>query len=1313
MIVFGSPGGEDASAHAARGDDTADPGGGEDASADAVGGGSRAFTDEQQSAIAARTGSQLLSANAGSGKTAVMVERFVEGVLRDGIPVNAILALTFTEKAAGELRERLRRRLIELGEGERALETDGAWVGTIHGFCARVLRAEPLAAGLDPRFTVLDEATAQRVAAQAWETALESWAAAHGDPALALAGAYGAGLEPLIRDTHAALRSAGQTAPRLPQPPPAGGRPDCGALSRARTLAAEALAGARAGARVDRARAVLTGCDDLLRDMGPDDPVPTPGALEAARLAGGTGVLGGSECAAYRDAFERYAQACADFHARPALALLDDLLGRFNGAYAAGKRRRGSVDFADLELFTRDLFSGAPGRRVRWSERFALLMVDEFQDTNRIQLDILEALERDNLFAVGDELQSIYGFRHADVTIFRERRAVLPARSIRRLTANFRSRQPVLDVLNGVFAPVFGERFTPLRAGRRDGRELEPAVELLLTHARGWEEHEAELGLTEVADQPWRRAEARRLAERLAIELDSGRRPGEIVVLVRSTASLRLFEQALEERGVPTYVLGGRGYWSHEQVRDGLAYLSALANPLDELALLGALSSPFCGAGSDALITLAEAGRRGGQSLWSALQSAREGTGFEHLDPVEADRLTAFAGWLESERERAERESPEVLLERAVLATGYDLTVLARTGGDRRMANFRKLMRLAREYDAAEGRDLRGFIAYAAGQDLSEAREGEAPLEAEDLDAVRLMTIHRAKGLEFPVVAVADLGRQGGSGRSPLLVSRDGRVGLRLATLGAGGRVDALDYRALADEQAAAEDEEERRLFYVAMTRAEERLILSGGVDFDKLPAARVGGAPIAWLLPALLDRPAEVLADSRAGEPGALLVGRRWDGRRVETCVMVNRPEAAVLPPAYAVPEPAPRVSDGELEETGGFVPHGARRLEHRGDRQAREGSRPPESARLLARAPSARPGDRGRRPRERRSAPVRLSYTALQDYARCPYRFYLQRRLHLPAEAPGTGLAGEQLELAPEPPAVSPRVRGVVAHRLLEEIDFAAPTAPSPARVAQLLGEEGASAHGAADVDDLRAMVTRFGASNLCARLARAVSVRREAAFAFTARPGGEPLLSGALDVHASEADGRVLVVDYKSDRLGDRVPTTVVEAEYAIQRAVYALAALSAGAAAVDVAYCFLEDPEDVAVFSYTSADVAALSDAILAASAGVLEESWPVARSPHRALCGDCPGRAALCSHPEELTLRDLAAVHGESHGVDRSAVQQVAVVQRPAQDPRAELSGSAPPAATTVPGGGGGKTPRPAKQTSSAPWSSGAGDETEA
>ncbi len=311
------------------------------------------------------------------------------------------------------------------------------------------------------------------------------------------------------------------------------------------------------------------------------------------------------------------------------------LLDRFGARYAEAKAQRAGLDFEDLELGVRDLLAADPVDRQRWAERFALIMVDEFQDTNRLQLDVLEALERDNLFAVGDEFQSIYGFRHADVTIFRERRAALGEGRVRPLTANFRSREELLDVLNSTYAPQWPERFAPLLAGNGtapdDGGELRlfdpgdpggavPSVELLVTDSRGWDD-DTRLGLDGVETKPHRRAEARALAHRLREEVDGGRPASDIVVLVRATASLRVLEEAIEEQGVPTYVVGGRGYWSQQPVRDGIAYLAALANPLDEEALLGVLASPFCGVGADALILLADAGRAIGGGVWAALRA--------------------------------------------------------------------------------------------------------------------------------------------------------------------------------------------------------------------------------------------------------------------------------------------------------------------------------------------------------------------------------------------------------------------------------------------------------------------------------------------------------------------------------------------------------------------------------------------------------------------------------------------------------------------------------------------------------------------
>jgi ATP-dependent helicase/nuclease subunit A len=945
---------------------------------------------------------------------------------------------------------------------------------------------------------------------------------------------------------------------------------------------------------------------------------PWPGALDAARLGSGAKALDDPACAAYREAWEAYRAACADHHAREAIVLLDDLLDRFGRAFAEAKADRAGVDFADLELRVRDLLADPAARRA-WAERFELIMVDEFQDTNRLQLDVLEALERDNLFAVGDEFQSIYRFRHADVTIFRER---LGAGRVGRLTRNFRSGQELLDVLNGAFAPEFGERFAPLVAGDGaatgplrlfdpDPDAADPPVELLITDTRGWDELEREVGLVALAPQPWRRAEARLVAHRLREEVDAGRRPGDVVVLVRATGSLRLLEQALEEQGLPTYVVGGRGYWSQEQVRDGLAYLAALANPRDEEALFTVLASPFCGVGSDALVLVAQAGRDEARSAWAALRDASEDSSWLAALPDDQQaRLLAFARLFGAERERVERVPVDVLLERAVVATGYDLAILRRSGGERRLANLRKLMRLAREYERAEGPDLRGFLAFAATQDLAEAREGEAALESEGLDAVRLMTIHRAKGLEFPVVCVADLGRAAGGARERLLLAPDGEVGLRLAPIGGGDLVSALAWDRIARAEQDAEAEEERRLFYVAMTRARERLILSGGVDCERWPEPRPGGPPIDWIARALTGDPrAAVAVSDRTLE-------RHWDGRRARLECRLNALDTLdeVLPRAALTPARRPRA--------------GA------------PGTALPDAPFVLP-APPARA----------RPTPQRLSYSALGAYRRCGYRFYLERELRLPRVAPpprkpaADEIAGDEVVAGSDEDTgflLDPLVRGSIVHRLLEDLDFSRPETPQADAVRELAAEYEVEVSDA-DVEDVRELVAAFAASSLRERLAKVRRPRREVPFAFALDPGGDgPLVTGFLDAAADEPDGGVLIVDYKSDRLEGVTPDELVERDYATQRLVYALAALRDGAPRAEVAYCFLEQPGEPVIAEYTAADEPALTERLAGLAEDLLAGRYPVTPTPHRELCGDCPGRSALCSWSEEMTLRDLSA-----------------------------------------------------------------------
>jgi ATP-dependent exoDNAse (exonuclease V) beta subunit len=1123
------------------------------------------WTDEQLVAIERRQGNLLLAAGAGSGKTSVLVERFVRAVLEDGAEVSAILTITFTEKAAAELRDRIRRRLRELGADEAARATEGAFISTIHGFCARILRAHALAAGLDPAFAVLDQPQAERLADAAFDEALDELARVEGG-AVELIASYGAGsLRSAIASVYGELRSRGVTEPALPPLPPAPGL----AVARAAFLTAGGVVVSELRAVAEPGVKVLEALDRLTRAesvAGGGFDAPWPGALDALKLPGGNGAaLSTAACAAYGEALERFRRASEHARAADAHRLLDRLLRLFASAYVDHKRAASGVDFDDLELMARDLLAGSAELRDRYRNRFAYVMVDELQDTNAVQLELIEQVANGNLFTVGDAQQSIYGFRHADVELFerlgeeRERAGERAA-----LQTNFRSRPEILDVVNAAFAGVFGEGFMRLRAGREPAAADEPLVELLVADKAGdWE--------TDSLGSPWRIAEARTLAARLYALIGDGVSPGDVVVLTRATTDLRVYERALEERGLPTYVIGGRGYWGHPQVIDAVAYLQVLANPRNEEALYTVLASPIVGLSVDGLVLVAAAARDRQRDPWWVL---REPDGaLSELCEDDRSRLTRFAAWLAGERAGSARRGIEELIDRMLERTGYDLELLAMPGGRRRLANVRKLMRLGREWEASYGRDLAAFLDRVSGRGLGRAgvgdpRESEAPVEGEALDAIRLMTIHRAKGLEFDTVCVADLGR-GPRYRAPLMrIGRDGRFGLRLGQPGTTRGALALGYREIGDAQAAVEEREERRLFYVAMTRARERLVCSGAARIEEWDKER---SPMAWIGPALIEagvEPAYVREQSELG-PAVEGSGRSEGGAAPSDVVDLSMPIAS-------------------LDRPGRPAAAGA-----------------PVSA---------------------------LSYSSLGEYARCGYRFYVERVLRVPGVEPsaegGSGGRGR-----PTGGGLSPVDRGILVHELLERLDFVRPAAPSAAAVVRAAGRPLPPV----EAEGIAELIGRFIESPLCARLAAASEVRREERFAFLL--ADEVLIAGALDVLAREPGGRMLVVDYKSDRLDGADPAEVVTAQYATQRLVYALAALRAGAEEVEVAHVFLEVPDRTVAARFAQSDAPELERRLAGLAGGVLRREWNVTQEPRREVCAGCPAEGGLCSWPLEMTRRE--------------------------------------------------------------------------
>ncbi len=437
------------------------------------------FTDEQTRAIGRRDGSVLVSAGAGSGKTSVLVERFVQAVLEDGCAVDSILAITFTEKAAAQLTGRVRRRFLELGDEEHAREAEAAWISTIHGFCARLLRTHALAAGLDPEFRVLDALEAERLAIDAFDRALGDFVGGGEDPGrLALLAAYTPDkLADMVRTAYAHLRSQGQRSPRLPEMTPPR---DTGQRQALAPAAAAALAelGSDDSATAQRVRPKLERCATVLEALGPDQ-VAEPAEVKPLGFKATAKVLQGPACEAYIEAHAAYLAFCSHYREHNDHVLVRELMALHHGHYAQLKRDRSGLDFDDLELVARDLLRAHEGVRDQYRDRFTHVMVDEFQDTNPLQNELLSLLARDNLFRVGDERQSIYGFRHADVKVFRRHLAEARAQGrAERMTVNFRSRGEVLDAVDLVFGGLWGDDFDALveRPGVRESAAAGRAV---------------------------------------------------------------------------------------------------------------------------------------------------------------------------------------------------------------------------------------------------------------------------------------------------------------------------------------------------------------------------------------------------------------------------------------------------------------------------------------------------------------------------------------------------------------------------------------------------------------------------------------------------------------------------------------------------------------------------------------------------------------------------------------------------------------------------------------------------------------------
>jgi DNA helicase II / ATP-dependent DNA helicase PcrA len=592
---------------------------------------------QQREAVLATDGPVLILAGAGSGKTRVITHRIAHLVLDKGVPSDRVLAVTFTNKAAGEMKARTEALL---GGGRL-----GAWISTFHSFCVRVLRRDAAAAGLSPDFVIYDDD--DQVAA--------------------------------VRDALRAL--------------------------------------------------------DLSEKLHPPRRILS---RISARKNSGRGQEEGDGDSFAASVFERVAER-----------------------YRQTLESAGAVDFDDLLLRTVRLFEENASVRDAYRRRFPYVLVDEYQDTNRAQYELVRHLvgSEGSLTVVGDEDQSIYSWRGADINNILDFEHDFPGAQVFRLEENYRSSQSILDVASALVSRNLNRKGKTLRAvkGRGDAVHLHEATD-------------------EFEEAAW-------VVERIA----ALRREGRVAVLFRMNAQSRLFEEALLRLRIPYVVVGGVGFYERREVKDVLAYLRLLQNPRDPVALRRVVNVPPRGIGAKSIEEIEARANEEHLTLWDALGHLLDAASL----PARAHApLQRFRDLMDGLRQEAPGLGVKRLLERVLEATGYS-AALAREDSQEsqdRLENLAELLSAAADYEAREeAPTLTGFLDRAALLSDADQVRDDVP--------VLLMTLHSAKGLEFHAVFLVGL-EEGLMPHSRALVSPD-----------------AL--------------EEERRLCYVGMTRAMERLHLT------------------------------------------------------------------------------------------------------------------------------------------------------------------------------------------------------------------------------------------------------------------------------------------------------------------------------------------------------------------------------------------------------------------------------------------------------------------------------------------------------
>lgn len=1135
------------------------------------------WTEQQRDAIADRGHSLIVCAAAGSGKTAVLVERIVQ-LVREGCPIENMLVVTFTNAAAGEMRQRIGEALGKAARedpalGEQVMALSRASISTLHRFCGNLLREHFQALSIDPGFRIGDEQECGVLSHQAMEDAIYSCYEVGSDAFLAADRCY---TQEELSELAFALHRFMMT------------RPDPWAfLARAQETvrltgeAFEQSPAARlladfAGRRLERlcanARETLALCEGengplhYAAACGMDVQLTADLAAAAAdgyaalhdALHGVTfAALGrkkktdlfdediADRVKARRDALKK---AVADVQTAFALTLEDaaadirmtaapldglaELARTYDALYTAAKRQRGMMDFNDLEHNALAALA-LPEVRASLRAQYRYVFIDEYQDSSAIQEAIVGSFAReDGLFLVGDVKQSIYRFRLADPTIFlRKYNAYVPAGQAEDgqprkvlLSKNFRSRQSVLDGCNAIFRSIMSRRMGEMDYG---------AEEQLYFGAAYYPPHPdtaAEYHFIDVADTEEERfdraaVEARFVAERIRRMLDEGyavsggdglRRctPEDFVILMRSPRSrLKAFTAALAAQNIPCAADESSDFFATVEIAVVWSLLQIIDNPRQDVPLISVLRSPLFGFTPDRLAAI------------RALQ--KDGDYYDALLLDDSADTQDFLRTLESLRTAARDETVDVLLWHIYNTCRCEAVFGAMPGGQARKDNLTAFYTYARQMAGAGKKSLFDFTAHL--RTLLE--NGDAPdlSTRQSAGGVRIMSIHKSKGLEFPIVFLCDLSKRFDPRdvQEPVLVHPQLGLGVECVDRARSIRYDTVSKTAVALQLQRESKSEEMRILYVAMTRAQEKMIavdcrkkgrkrvadLAGLAGVPTPPEAVAAGKCLGdWvLLPLLCTAPgaklcqwADVPTPEQTTEDGGWQV-YLWDSPTAMTAAAPQEDAAAPLPEEQPF-DPAP------LEWVYG---HGAATV-----------------------------------------TPGKVTATQLKGRA-------IDEEIAEGAPTRRRAVLFEKPLFLRETTGLTAAEKGTAVHAVMQYIDFRTPATPSAvaAEVEKLAQRRLLTPQQAAAVDC--AMVARFLASPLAERIRGADKVWREYRFSLLTdaalydpqAAGEELLLQGVVDCAFETPDGLV-VVDFKTDRVTPQQQSQRAEG-YRPQLEAYALA------------------------------------------------------------------------------------------------------------------------------------------------------------